>query len=179
MYEVIEPGVIAVDLPPVATVTVVTIATDDAENSWPEPQPITTKIDPEPYPLDALPDMIREAVEEVAKFVKAPLPLVAGSALGALSLVIQAHVDIKRAERLTGPCSLFLLSLADSGERKTTCDGFFTAAIRQYETEQAELAEPLLKDYTAVISAWNAQREGILSAIKEAAKKVGSRQIAG
>ncbi|WP_427500759.1 DUF3987 domain-containing protein [Methylomonas sp. MED-D] len=151
---------------------VTTIATDDdLESPWPKPQPLTAKIEPEAYPLDALPDTIREAVEEVAAFVKAPLPLVAGSALGALSLAIQAHCDIKRAERLTGPTGLFMLSIADSGERKTTCDSFFTRAIREYEAEQAELAAPLLKDYAADLAAWNAEREGLLSAIKEAGKK--------
>lgn len=138
---------------------------------WPEPLPLVAKMAPETYPLDALPETIRVAVEEVAAFVKAPLPLVAGSALGALSLAAQAHADIKRAERLTGPSSLFLLGIADSGERKTTCDGFFASAIRQYETEQAELAGPLLKDHAADMAAWNAEREGILSAIKDAGKK--------
>lgn len=148
-----------------------TVATDSTESHWPKPQPLTAKIDPEAYPLDALPDTIREAVEEVAAFIKAPLPLVAGSALGTLSLALQAHCDIKRAERLTGPTGLFMLSIADSGERKTTCDGFFTSAIRQYEAEQMELAAPLLKDYAAELAAWNAEREGLLSAIKEAGKK--------
>ncbi|MBM4207426.1 MAG: DUF3987 domain-containing protein [Gammaproteobacteria bacterium] len=156
----------------VATVTVATIATDEGiESHWPKPQPLTAKFEPEAYPLDALPDTIRAAVEEVAAFIKAPLPLVAGSALGALSLALQAHCDIKRAERLTGPTGLFMLSIADSGERKTTCDRFFTSAIRQYEDEQAELAAPLLKDYQAEIAAWNAEREGLLSAIKDAGKK--------
>lgn len=156
----------------VATATVATPATDESLISpWPKPQPLTAKIEPEAYPLDALPDTILEAVEEVAAFIKAPLPLVAGSALGALSLACQAHCDIKRAERLTGPTGLFMLSIADSGERKTTCDGFFTSAIRQYEAEQAELAAPLLKDHAAELAAWNAEREGLLSAIKEAGKK--------
>ncbi len=148
------------------------VATDDHNhNHWPQPQSLTAKIAPEAYPMDALPDMIREAIEEVAAFIKAPLPLVAGAALGALSLAIQAHCDIKRAEGLTGPIGLFMLSIADSGERKTTCDGFFTSAIRQYETEQAELALPLLKDYEAELAAWNAERDGLLSAIKESVKK--------
>lgn len=155
----------------VATVTVATLATDSTESHWPKPQPLTAKIEPEAYPVDALPGAILAAVEEVAGFIKSPFPLVAGSALGALSLAFQAHCDIKRAERLTGPTGLFLLSIADSGERKTTCDGFFTKAIHEYEAEQAELAKPLLKDYAAELAAWNAEREGTLSAIKEAGKK--------
>lgn len=83
---------------------------------WPEPQPLATKVAPEPYPLDALPIPIRAAVEEVLAFVKAPLPLVVSSALAALSLAGQVHVDAKRAEKLTGPVGLFLLTIADSGE---------------------------------------------------------------
>lgn len=94
-------------------------------NGWPEPQPLTAKIEPKPYPLDALPDTIRAAVEEVQGFVKAPIPLVASSALAALSLACQAHVDVKRAEKLQGPVGLFLLTIADSGERKSTCDSFW------------------------------------------------------
>jgi putative DNA primase/helicase len=59
--------------------------------TWPMPQPLTAKIEAEPYPIDALPDTIRAAVEEVGSFVKAPVPLVASSAIAALSLAIQAH----------------------------------------------------------------------------------------
>ncbi len=138
---------------------------------WPEPQPLTARIKSERYPADALPDGIRAAVQEVAAFVQAPFPLVASSALGALSLAAQARADVKRADRLQGPSGLFLLTVADSGERKTTCDGFFTQAIREYEAEQAELAKPALKQHSAAIAAWTAEREGILSAIKEAGRK--------
>ncbi len=138
---------------------------------WPEPQPLAAKVDPEPYPLDALPDTIRAAVEEVQGFTKAPVPLVASSALAALSMAIQAHADAKRAEKLTGPVSLFLLTIADSGERKSTCDGFFTKAIHDYEETQTELAKPALKDHKAAIEAWDAKRSGIKEKIRQLAKE--------
>jgi putative DNA primase/helicase len=144
---------------------------DDPFAPWPDPQPLTEKIAALAYPLDALPDMIRFAVDEVLGFTKAPVVLVASSALAALSLACQAHADMKRADKLAGPTGLFLLTIADSGERKSTCDGFFTQAIKCYEQEQAELAKPLLADYAAAIAAWNAERDGILSAIKDTAKK--------
>jgi putative DNA primase/helicase len=44
-----------------------------------KPQALIAKIDPEPYPLDALPATIRAAVEEVQAFTKAPVSLVASS----------------------------------------------------------------------------------------------------
>jgi putative DNA primase/helicase len=132
---------------------------------------MTTKIDPEPYPLDALPNTIRAAVEEVQGFVKAPLPLVASSALSALSLACQAHVDVKRAERLQGPVGLFLMVIADSGERKSTCDSFFTSAIREHQDEQTEAMKPVVQKHQAAFAAWEAARDGILSSIREFSKK--------
>lgn len=148
-------------------------ANDEPETpeEWPEPMPLVKHYLPEEYPLDSLPDTIRAAVEEVAGFVKAPIPLVASSALAALSLACQAHADIKRAEKLHGPISLYMLAIADSGERKTTCDGFFMSAIRQFEREQTEAMKPAIQQYEAAFAAWDAEREGILSAIRDAGKK--------
>lgn len=141
------------------------------EGRWPEPLPLAAKLDPEPYPVDALPYTIRAAVQEVQLFAKAPVALVASSALAALSLAIQAYTDAKRAEKLTGPASLFLLTIADSGERKSTCDGFFTKALREYEDRQAELAKPALKDHKAAIDAWEAKRSGVKEKIRQLAKE--------
>ena len=147
------------------------LATEQTDNDgWPEPLPLTAKIDPEPYPLDALPVTLRAAVEEVRAFTKAPIPLVASSALAALSLAVQAHADVKRAEKLQGPTGLFLLTIADSGERKSTCDGFFMQAIRDYEAEQAEAAKPLIKDHKAAMEAWEAKRGGIKEKIRQLSK---------
>lgn len=137
---------------------------------WPEPQSLTAKIDPEPYPVDALPKEVRAAVEEVYGFVKAPMPLVASSALGALSLAAQAHTDVTRAEKLTGPVSLYIMIIADSGERKSTCDVFFTQAIRDYDESQATAAKSILKNHNAAMEAWEAARNGIKDKIRQLAK---------
>ncbi|KWR89712.1 YfjI family protein [Cupriavidus sp. IDO] len=146
---------------------------DCVENSgtWPEPQALIAKVEPEPYPLQALPSGIRAAVEEVQSFVQAPVPLVAGCALSALSLAIQAHTDVQRAEKLQGPSSLFLLSIADSGERKSSCDGFFMQGIRDYERAREEAGKPIIKAYKADHAAWEAKCEGVQQRIKEAVKK--------
>lgn len=137
---------------------------------WPEPQPLASKVAPEPYPIDALPMTVRAAVEEVAGFVKAPMAMVVSSALAALSLAIQSHADAKRLERLHGPVGLFLLVIADSGERKSTSDGFFTRTISDYEEAQAESAKPILKDHKAEIEGWEAKRAGVKEKIRQLAK---------
>jgi hypothetical protein len=139
-------------------------------DQWPELQPLIVQIDAQEYPLDALPDAVRCAVQEVAGFVKAPIPLIATSALAALSLAIQAHTDVQRAEKLHGPCGLFLLAIADSGERKSTCDSFFTTAIRDYQAREQEAAKPIMRAYKSEHDAWEAQRSGLREKIKSLAK---------
>ena len=144
--------------------------TADQLQVWQELQPLIAKVHAQDYPLDALPDLIRCAVQEVAGFVKAPIPLITTSALAALSLALQAHSDVERADKLRGPSGLFLLAIADSGERKSTCDAFFTNAIKDYEAQQHETAKPLITAYKSGREAWEAQRSGLKESIKSLTK---------
>ena len=138
---------------------------------WPDPQPLVAKIESKLYPLESLPPLIREAVEEVESFVKAPVSMVACSALSTVSLACQPHVDVRRREKLEGPVALYTLVIADSGERKSTCDGFFTKAISDYEEAQAEAAKPALTDHRVASEAWEAKRGGVKEKIRNLAKQ--------
>jgi len=64
-----------------------------------------------------------------------------------------------------------MLTIADSGERKSTCDRLFSEAIRDYEEAQAETAKPILKDHRAEVEAWEAKRSGIKDKIRHLAKE--------
>jgi putative DNA primase/helicase len=138
---------------------------------WPEPQELASVGCPELYPRAALPDAIRSAVDEVQGFTQAPVALVAASALAALSLSAQALADVRRAEGLSGPSGLYFMTVADSGERKTASDHFFTGPVRQWEVEQIEAAKPILSDFRATQGAWTARRDGLLAAIRQAQSK--------
>ena len=137
---------------------------------WRPARPLSPKVASEPYPLDALPPTVRAAVEEVQGFVKAPVPVVASSALGAISLAVQAHVDMKRSEKLKGPVGLYLLTIGESGERKSTCDVFFIQAIRDYEAHQAEIAGLTLRAHKSALGSMDAKASGIKAGITAAAK---------
>lgn len=109
-------------------------------------------------------------MEEVVGFVKAPVALAASSALSALSVAVQGLYDVERAPGLKGPCSLYMLSIAESGERKTTCDGFFKHALEVHQREEADAMKPHLDDYEADVAVWKAKKSGVLDAIKKATK---------
>lgn len=152
----------------VATVAEIAVAT---ANEWPEPLPLAPDERAEPYPAEALSGVIGEAVAEVTGFVQCPLALTACSALAAVSTVAAGLVDVRRAGKLSGPTGLYFLALAESGERKTTVDGFFAKVIRQWEAEQEEAHRPELQAYRAADAAWTAERDGLVLAIKEASKR--------
>ena len=141
-----------------------------APNTWPTPQPLTAKIESEDYPLDALPEILRAAVEEVRAFVQAPVAMVAASALSAVSLAVQALYDVERASGLSSPVAVWPLTIADSGERKSTCDGFFTKGIKEFEAIKEEEFKPIIKKFKSDLAAWDCEQEGLLSAIKQASK---------
>ena len=75
-----------------------------------------TKSVPEICPLSGLPLCIAGAVSEVHEKVKAPISLVIASALGAISLACQDEIDVESGSGEIGPCSLFFLTVAESGD---------------------------------------------------------------
>ncbi|MCU0973196.1 MAG: DUF3987 domain-containing protein [Burkholderiales bacterium] len=139
-----------------------------AGKAWGEPLPLIAETAPDPYPLDALPGTIGAAVREVAEFVQCPVALAACSALSALSVAVQGLANVRRGPDLEGPIGVYLMAVADSGERKSEADRRFAEPLKQWETEQAQLIEPDLAQYRTDLAAWEAEREATIGAIKRA-----------
>lgn len=89
----------------------------------PEPRPLLPDLQaPEPYPIDALPPLMRDAAQAIAEHVQAPLALAGQCVIGAGVYLAQTRVNAPHIHRPSGmPCSMFLLTLADSGDRKSEC----------------------------------------------------------
>lgn len=141
------------------------------QDEWGEPKPLRVgDLKQADYPISMLPEVIQKAVREVHHDMQAPMPLVAGCALTAVSAVVQSYVSVQRAEGLDGPVSLYTLTIAKSGERKTACDKAFTKVLRYWETQQHELAKPLRADFEARLAAWETVESVHKDTIKKAAK---------
>ena len=137
-----------------------------AQSAWPDPEPLTAPIESRPYPVDVLPPLLRDAVIEAQAFVQSPAALVACSALSALSIAVQGIVNVRRDPQLAGPVSLYLLSVAESGERKTTCDRIFGAALRDWERDRALACATELAEYETAAASYDAKKAGLLESIK-------------
>lgn len=93
-----------------------------------------------PFPVWILPPKIRAAVEEAIAVTQAPASLVASSALAAASLSVQTKFDVKRLSGLVSPCSLYFISFAESGERKTTVDQMFFSPFSKFEEDVSKVS---------------------------------------
>jgi putative DNA primase/helicase len=134
------------------------------------PQQLAVAIKPEPYPIDALPRAIGDAVREVQGFTKAPVSMVAASALSALSLVGQALVNVRRMPGLEGPVSLYMLTFGESGERKSTCDRQFTEPIEEWCRLRRQKDAREIARSAAEVEAWQAMCAGLRESMKANAK---------
>lgn len=119
------------------------------------PQPLRRPVGGcEPYPVDALGGIVGPAVAGVADMVQLPVAIAAQSALAVSSLAVQGHVDIEMPYgHATSPASLFLLSVARSGDRKSAADNMVSAAIRIRESELSDEYDIAKSDYDDELAA--------------------------
>jgi Protein of unknown function (DUF3987) len=89
----------------------------------PEPQPLFRPLSPaDAYPVTALGGLLAEAAEAIHMRTLAPRAICAQSVLGVAALCAQPFADLALSTGERKPCSLYLLMIAESGERKTACD---------------------------------------------------------
>jgi hypothetical protein len=126
-----------------------------------DPQPLMRETpEGEPYPLDAL-GPLREAAEAIQDITQAPPDIGAQSVLGVAALAAQGLGD---AETLHGraPASLFLLTIAGSGERKTAADTLATTRPRAFEAELEEERREEVARWRNRHDLWESERKKIL-----------------
>jgi hypothetical protein len=152
--------------------------TADEYDEWPDYVPLVREEEePKPFPVEALGSMIEEAVIEFQGYGKQPLSMIAGSALATASLACQGLADVGRDSQNIGPISLSLLTIAESGERKSSLDKAFSKSLRDWEREKADEMKADIKKSIADHSDWEAKRQGLLAAIKENQKKNALRDL--
>ena len=101
-----------------------------------EPDPLRRDpLPPEPYPVDALGEVLGAAVKAIRRIVQAPDALIAQSVLAAAALCVQPHANLIVDGRVS-PLSLFAVTVGASGERKTAVD---TLALKPITDKQREL----------------------------------------
>jgi putative DNA primase/helicase len=149
---------------------------DGQGDEWQEPDPIINTEENEDYPLEHLPKPLRLLVVEIVEYLQCPVAMAANAVLAALSLSIQGLVNVARDNELIGAVSLFLMVIAESGERKSACDSLVTGHIKELDKKRLLADMDILKFWQSDFDTWTAEREGLIQCIKQLAKNGESTQ---
>lgn len=151
----------------VATAEITTI-----DDTWPEIIPLdASRGNEQPYPLDALPPVARDAVTHYLGYGRQPIPLIACSAIAAMSYATQGLANVARDELLVSPLSISLLLSAKSGERKTASDRIFMSATREWERERIDESKEKVTQAKAELKLHEEKEKALLQKVR---KCVGS-----
>lgn len=112
----------------------------------------------DPFPVDALPPVMRAAVMQVRKVVQAPLDMICQSFLAAATLAVQPHADVLIDGRRF-PASNNFIAIGESGERKSATDRIATGPIKERQRRESEFFHQGIKDHEARHAAWDKARK--------------------
>lgn len=126
-------------------------AFDSAETFTPdEPQPLIRKVDPAtPFPVDALGPVLGAGARAIQDITQAPLSMCGQSVLAAATLAAQGLADVKlpRGGGKGRPLSGFFVTVAATGERKSTVDNLALAPVRMREGALREQYAEQAREY--------------------------------
>ena len=101
----------------------------------------------DPFPIEALGTVLAPAARGINDRVQAPMAICGQSVLAAAALAIQGHADVVLPNGQVKPLSIYCITVAASGERKSSCDAEATWPIRRREEYLRERYELDLASY--------------------------------
>lgn len=135
-----------------------------AESSTEGPIPLFPPMPPaERFPMEALGSTLSRAAAAIAHKVQVPEAIAAQSVLAAAALAAQAHADVVLPYGQTRPLSLFFVTVAASGDRKSTADNEALWPIRKREKTLKEEHEEAHREWSIAIAAYNAEKKKVES----------------
>lgn len=133
------------------------------------PRPLYRELPPaEPFPVDALGPVLGKAAKAIESMIQCPMACAANSVLAVASLAAQgrANVILPIGQGKPAPLSLYLLTVLESGERKSSADGMALKPVRDAEKEHAELEAGALQSYKVRLSAYEANAKHLAGKLK-------------
>lgn len=126
---------------------------------------------PETSRLQAMVDLVAMEVEVAPEMVFT-------AALGALSAACQAGYVVKMpGKKVKHPVSLMLLTVANSGERKTAVENIVFSSVRAFQKKQEAINHKRLREHDYSLEIWKHKKSALISTLKRAVKAGNEQAI--
>ena len=135
--------------------------TEEVYTGLPEaPIPIVSPLpEPSKFPIAALGEILGNAAEAIIDIVQCSEAIAGQSVLAAASLVTQAHADVQMPVGRPRPLSLFLVTVAGSGERKSAADSEALSPIRKRELNLRDMYNDEYREYANQKAAYDGAKK--------------------
>ena len=121
-------------------------------------RPLYRDLPPAPaFPQDSLGEL-RAAAEAIHDITRAPLAICGQSVLATATLAVQAHYDVELPGAGRRPLTAIFVSVAESGERKSSVDRLALRPVHLAEERFRGADGPARRDYANAREAWEAAR---------------------
>jgi hypothetical protein len=120
----------------------------------------------DPFPIDALGDVLAPAARAIHDRVRAPLAICGQSVLAAATLAVQGQGNVALPMGQVRPLSSFFISVAATGERKSAVDQEALWSLRTHEATLREAVAGKRIDYENDKTAYEKAREAATKAAK-------------
>ena len=120
------------------------------------------------FPMDAMGQVLGDAAKAIAAVIQCPDEAAANSVLAVTSLAAQgrANVILPIGPGKPSPLSLFLLTVLDSGERKSSADNMALKPVRDFERELAEAEAGERQSHAVKLAAHDAKAKQLTAKMK-------------
>lgn len=112
----------------------------------------------QPFPVDALPPVLKDAALAIHEKTMAPLAICGQSVLATATLAVQSHADVLLPPGFKKPLSSYFVSIAETGERKSAVDSEAMRPIREHEKMLDVQYRLDMKVHRNAHDAWEAAR---------------------
>jgi hypothetical protein len=144
-----------------------TIISAAAEVKAEPPRPLMRELPPaDPYPVDALGDVLAGAARAIHDRVQAPFAICSQSLLAAATLATQAHADIELPMGHARPLSNYYVTVAATGERKSAVDHEALWPVRKREVALRDTYDTDVLAHRNASEAWEAARRSVIKRLK-------------
>ena len=113
------------------------------------------------FPVKCLPPLLCEWVKAVAKNTETPVDMAAVCALAALSCALQGKFKVHPKSKYDESLNLYILLIANSGERKSQIVKLMTRPIYEYEDKENRRRQEMIDAEQAKLSSWKKQIDAL------------------
>lgn len=126
----------------------------------------------QPYPVASFPAVLENIIRSLHESTHIPAELIGNVVLAATSLACQSLIGVIQPHTNTPEsCSLYLMTIAESGEGKTTINKLVMKPLYAYAAEMKREYEEKLEPYRREHNIWKIRNQALNSNLRQAIKK--------